>query len=213
MFRIEEVRKNNRTGLLNSSFAAHIAIMILVLTVVLGPWTASARRPPTPTNFRVTTTTAYTVTLAWDPLPLTPAISIITSGALTMSGPRVILPKTATSYTFTALFPGNTYTFGIYAKNAAGNASAQATLSGIRPAARHDPAHYRPDCLHRRSRLQLRQALLDTRAGRRPAPLHANLFERRLLLRSRPRHHERHAPFPPARHHLQPYRPRHRFRQ
>ena len=60
MFRIEDVRKNNRTRLLISSFAAHIAAMILVLS----PSTASARRPPTLENFRVTATTAYTVTLA-----------------------------------------------------------------------------------------------------------------------------------------------------
>ena len=69
MFRIEEVRKNNRTSLLISSFAAHIAATAVVLMMVLGPSTASARRPPTPENFRVTATTAYTVTVAWNPAP------------------------------------------------------------------------------------------------------------------------------------------------
>jgi hypothetical protein len=37
MFRIEEVRENNRAGLLISSFVADIAAMALVLIMVLGP--------------------------------------------------------------------------------------------------------------------------------------------------------------------------------
>jgi hypothetical protein len=107
-----------------------------MLTLMLSSSTALAARdrtkPTMPGNFRVVSKTAYTVTLAWDP-------STDNSGSFNYHlwgaynvGPTVILPKTATSYTFTALFPGNTYTFGIYAKDAAGNASAQANLSGIR---------------------------------------------------------------------------------
>jgi hypothetical protein len=69
MFRVEKIRKNN-TGGLTSSFAAHIAAMALVLTMVLGPSNALARRPPTPQNFRVTAATAYTVTVAWDIIPV-----------------------------------------------------------------------------------------------------------------------------------------------
>lgn len=53
MFRIEKVRKDNRAGLI-SSFSAHIAATALVITMVLGPSNALARRPPTPQNFRVT---------------------------------------------------------------------------------------------------------------------------------------------------------------
>jgi hypothetical protein len=132
MFRIEEVRKNNRTRLLISSFAAHIAAMILVLTIVLGPSTASARRPPAPENFRVMARTAYTVTLAWNPAPANSGdFNYHLWGAYNV-GPTVILPKTATTYTFTALYPGNTYTFGIFAKNAAGQTSTQANVNGIR---------------------------------------------------------------------------------
>jgi len=132
MFRIEEVRKNNRTRLLISSLAAHIAAMILVLTMVLGPSTASARRPPAPENFRVMARTAYTVTLAWNRAPANSGeFNYILWGAYNV-GPNVILPKTATTYTFTALFPGNTYTFGIFAKNAAGQTSTQVTVNGIR---------------------------------------------------------------------------------
>lgn len=121
MFNIEEVGNNNTAGRLISSFAAHIAAMALVLIMVLGPSTASARRPPTPENFRVTTRTAYTVTLAWNAAPPN-------SGDFNyhLSGTRVtavVLPRTATSHTFTALFPGNQYWFGIYTRNAAGQTS------------------------------------------------------------------------------------------
>lgn len=131
MFRIEEVRENNRAGLLISSFAANIAAMALVLIMVLGPSTASARRPPTPENFRVAARTAYTVTLAWNPAPLNSGdFNYHLWGAYNV-GPTVTLPKAATSYTFTALYPGNSYTFGIYAKNAAGQTSTQVTVSGI----------------------------------------------------------------------------------
>jgi hypothetical protein len=85
-----------------------------------------------PANFRVAAKTAYTVNLAWDPAPANSGdFNYYLWGAYNV-GPTVILPKTATSYTFNALYPGNSYTFGIYAKNAAGNTSAQANLSGIR---------------------------------------------------------------------------------
>jgi len=131
MFKVE-VRKNNRVRLIVSPFAAHIAAMAVVLTMILGPSTAFAGRPPTPRNFRVTTTTAYTVTLAWDPAPANSGnFNYHLWGAYNV-GPTVILPKTATSYTFTALYPGNTYTFGIFAKNAGGQTSTQVTVKGIR---------------------------------------------------------------------------------
>src|SRR5262245_27783372 len=119
MFSIE-VRKNNRVRLLVSPFAAHIATTVVVLMMVLGSSTASAGRPPTPAHFRVTSTTAYTVTLAWDPAPPHSGdFNYYLWGAYNV-GPTVILPRTATGYTFTALFPGNTYTFGIYARTADG---------------------------------------------------------------------------------------------
>jgi hypothetical protein len=134
MFSIKEVRENNRARLLISSFAAHIAAMALVLTMVLGPSTASAGKGSgsAPRNFRVAAKTAYTVTLAWDaPTSNSGDFNYHIWGAYNV-GPTVILPKTAISYTFTALYPGNSYTFGIYTKSANGNASAQATLNGIR---------------------------------------------------------------------------------
>ena len=108
-------------------------LLVAALAFSFTTFAATDRTKPTmPGNFRVVSKTAYTVTLAWSP-------STDNSGNFNYHlwgaynvGPTRILPKTATSYTFTALFPGNTYTFGIYAKDAAGNASTQANLSGIR---------------------------------------------------------------------------------
>src|SRR5262245_59982022 len=92
---------------------------------------AGGSKGSAPGNFRVVAKPAYTVTLAWSP----PSSS---SGDFTYQlwgaynvGPTVVLPKTATSYTFKALFPGNSYTFGIFTRDSRGNASAQANLSGI----------------------------------------------------------------------------------
>jgi hypothetical protein len=92
---------------------------------------ASKGKLPTPANFRVLAKTAYTVTLGWDAAPANSGdFNYYLWGAYNV-GPTVILPKTATRYTFTTLYPGNSYTFGIYARNAVGNTSAQANLSGI----------------------------------------------------------------------------------
>jgi chitinase len=103
----------------------------------LGPATALAGRdrtkPTQPANFRVTAKSAYRVSLAWNP-------SSDNSGSFTYqlwstAGPAITLPKTATSFTWTAgLHPRNSYTFGIYAVDAAGNVSAQSSLSATTPA-------------------------------------------------------------------------------
>ena len=76
-----------KTRLHRSPLAAHIAMM-LAITLVLGSSTAFAAKrpggggggggstgtttkPPTPTNFRVTAITAYTISVAWDAAPAT----------------------------------------------------------------------------------------------------------------------------------------------
>ena len=135
-----------KTQLHRSTFAACTALA-LALTLVFGSSIALAgkkpggggggsggtggttTKPPTPTNFRVTAITAYTISVAWDPAPAT-------SGDFSyhLSGTRItaaILPKTATSHTFTALAPGNDYWLGMYAKDAAGNAGGQANLGPV----------------------------------------------------------------------------------
>jgi len=100
--------------------------------MVLAPSTALARRArgklPTPTNFRVTAKTAYTVTVAWDPAPANSGdFNCHLDGAYHVTS--ATLPKTATSHTFTALSPGNEYWFFIYAKDAAGSYSGTASVS------------------------------------------------------------------------------------
>jgi hypothetical protein len=125
---IEGVRKNHGSRRIISSCAAHFAVMILVLTIVLDPSTASARRPPTPQNFRVTATTAYTVTVAWDQAPPNSGdFNYYLSGAYGVT--PAVLPKTATNHTFTRLHAGNQYWFFIYAKNAGGQVSGQASTT------------------------------------------------------------------------------------
>ena len=122
MFTINEVRKNDRASLLVSPVATYIAATVVLLMMVLAPSTASARRPPTPANFRVTATTAYTVTLAWDPAPPHSGdFNYYLSGAYGVT--PAVLPKTATSHTFTRLHSGNQYWLFIYAKDAGGNTS------------------------------------------------------------------------------------------
>ena len=97
-----------------------------LLIFLAGSFTAEAR-PPTPQNFRVTARTAYTVSLAWNQgSGGSGNFSYYLSGTGVTA---VVLPQTATSYTFTALFPGNQYWFGIYAKDTAGRTSAQANTT------------------------------------------------------------------------------------
>ena len=134
-----------------SSLATHIA-RVLALTLVLGSFTGFAgkrpgggggtgggrsgggttnttTKPPTPTNFRVTAKTAYTISVAWDVAESTSDYSFHLSGAYHVT--PAILPKTARSHTFTALAPGNDYWLFIYTRDAAGTAGGQVNLGPI----------------------------------------------------------------------------------
>ncbi len=106
-------------------------ILVLAISLGFGVVCTIAKdrsKPTTPGNFRVTGKTAYSVTVAWN-------ASSDNSGNFNyhLSGayhvPPAILPKTATTHTFTNLAPGNDYWFFIYAKDAAGNVSGQATCT------------------------------------------------------------------------------------
>jgi Fibronectin type III domain len=127
MFNIEEFRKSNRVQRLVSSLVAHFAVLAMIL-VVFSPSSASARRLPTPENFRVTAQTAYTVTVAWSPPRNNSGdFNYHLSGAYGVT--PAVLPKTATSHTFTRLHSGNQYWLFIYAKDAGGNTSGTASAT------------------------------------------------------------------------------------
>ncbi|HEX6904232.1 MAG TPA: fibronectin type III domain-containing protein [Thermoanaerobaculia bacterium] len=99
---------------------------VLLITVLLGPSVLSAqsfrdRTPPTaPTNLVVTATTEHSVTLAW-------GRSTDNSGRFSYiiccAGSTVTVSQKVTSHTLEGLQSGKTYTFRVYAKDAAGNLS------------------------------------------------------------------------------------------
>jgi chitinase len=97
----------------------------LALTMSLGSSVLSGqlrdRTPPTaPTNLVVTSTTEHSVSLTWSP-------STDNSGRfnyiICCAGTTVSVSQTMTSHTLEGLQSGKTYTFRVYAKDAAGNLS------------------------------------------------------------------------------------------
>jgi chitodextrinase len=100
----------------------------ILLAVTFGASTAGARRdrqpPTTPTNLRITATTQTTVTLAWN-------ASTDNSGNFSyrvvhispFNTYEVGLPQTQTTLTVRNLWPQTTYSFRVYAIDAASNRS------------------------------------------------------------------------------------------
>jgi chitodextrinase len=103
-------------------------VQILLLTLMCGSSVLSAQgsrtrdriAPTAPTNLAVTATTEHSVTLAWGP-------STDNSGSFTYviccAGATVTVSQTVTSHTLEGLQSGKTYSFRVYAKDAAGNLS------------------------------------------------------------------------------------------
>jgi chitodextrinase len=123
-----------------------LAVGAILLIVAIGASTAGATRrdrtpPTTPTNLRITATTDTTVTLAWNP-------STDNSGnfsyRVTERGFNewtFAVPQTRTTYTATRLWPERTYTYVVYAVDAAGNRSGNSnTVSYTVPADTTPPA-------------------------------------------------------------------------
>jgi chitodextrinase len=110
---------------LHSSFTV---VWILTFAILFGSSALSAQRfwfrdrikPTAPTNLVVTATTEHSVSLAWGP-------STDNSGSfvyLVCCAPtNVSVPQTETSHTLEGLQSGKTYTFRVYARDAAGNLS------------------------------------------------------------------------------------------
>ena len=104
------------------------AVEILVLAMLMGSSDLSAQglrtrdriKPTAPTNLVVTATTSHSVSLAWGP-------STDNSGQfnylICCAGTTVTVSQTVTSHTLEGLNSGATYTFRVYAKDAAGNIS------------------------------------------------------------------------------------------
>jgi chitodextrinase len=122
--RFIQIKKGNIT--MTRRPTTGIMIIVLMFMLVLGAFPASAapdRTPPTtPTNFRVTGTTAYSVSLAWNP-------SRDNSGQFSYViccayNNMMTVPQTATTAVFTAgLEAGRVFSFQILAKDVAGNYS------------------------------------------------------------------------------------------
>jgi chitodextrinase len=112
--------------------AASAVGLLLLAAVVLASTAGAARRdrtpPTTPTNLRITATTDTTVTLAWNP-------STDNSGNFSyrvtergINEYTVAVPQTRTTTTFTRLWPERTYTYTVYAVDAAGNRSGDSNI-------------------------------------------------------------------------------------
>jgi chitodextrinase len=97
---------------------------ILLLAMLFGSSVLSAARdrtpPTTPTNLVVTATTENSVSLAWKPATDN---SGRFSYIICCAGSAVTVSQTVTSHTLEGLQSGKTYTFRVYAKDAAGNLS------------------------------------------------------------------------------------------
>jgi hypothetical protein len=93
------------------------------------------RAPTAPGNFRVTSKTSFSAALAWTPSSDDSGNFSYYLTSTVSGGGTVTLPSTATSFTWTAgLAPRNFYTFLIYARDSAGNASRTASVSASLPA-------------------------------------------------------------------------------
>jgi len=123
------------TGRHPSWVAVRAAALALLLSFVLGASPALAARdrtPPTkPTNLRVTSVTAHTIALAWDP-------STDNSGTFSYQvwvsyGYTHTVPQTQTTFSL-GVVPANTYSFYVYAVDGSGNKSAKSnTVSATTP--------------------------------------------------------------------------------
>jgi chitodextrinase len=120
-------RRNIMIGCCKSCFVTIARAMALALLLTLGlfPTYASAadrKAPTTPTNLRVTGRGAYSVSLAWN--PSTDNSGVFSYRVRHSWGYEATVPQTQTSFTWTGhVEPRQTYSFYVYAVDAAGNRS------------------------------------------------------------------------------------------
>ena len=142
--------------------------------------TATPRPDPhAPGNFRVTALGTCTVSVAWDPVNFTlEDFNYYLSG--TNQAPPAVLPRTATSHTFTGLGAANEYWFFIYARDVSGRPSGQSAASD-QNAFRYESANDRAGGLSHGGWIQLRFHRLDSSRGRRVLVVLRGLGERQSL--------------------------------
>jgi chitodextrinase len=110
------------------------------LTLAVAPALAANDRkaPTTPGSFRVTSTSSYTASLAWQASSdNSGSVSYVLSAS---TGESVTLPGSTTSYTWhSGLLAGYGYTFTIRAVDPSGNTSRSVSVSTVLPADRTPP--------------------------------------------------------------------------
>jgi chitodextrinase len=105
-----------------------LAVGAILLVVAFGASTAGAARrdrtpPTTPTNLRITATTDTTISLAWNPSTDNSGNFSYRVREIGINDFTVAVPQTRTTTTFTRLWPERTYSYTVWAVDAAGNRS------------------------------------------------------------------------------------------
>jgi chitodextrinase len=105
-----------------------LAVGAILLIVAFAASTAGATRrdrtpPTTPTNLRITATTETSVSLAWNASTDNSGNFLYRVSESGMNNQTVAVPQTQTTLTFSRLWPERTYTYTVYAVDAAGNRS------------------------------------------------------------------------------------------
>jgi chitodextrinase len=114
--------------------AARVAVVLVALISAFGTSPALAARdrtPPTrPTNLRVTSTTSYRVSLAWN--PSTDNSGTFSYRVVVSDGATYTVPQTQTTFnSFVA--PIGTYSYYVYAVDGSGNRSLKSNTVSVTP--------------------------------------------------------------------------------
>jgi hypothetical protein len=118
---------------------AAVTLVLGAVVVVSAASTAGAARrdrtpPTTPTNLRVIASTDATVTIAWNPSTDNSGNFSYRVRERAFNDWTFSVPQTRTTYTATRLWPGQTYTYTVWAVDAAGNRSGDSnTISHTAP--------------------------------------------------------------------------------
>jgi hypothetical protein len=105
--------------------------LLLSLFAVSPAWAARDRPPSRPTNLRVTSVSAYFVSLAWN--PSTDDSGVFSYRVWISYGATYTVPQSQTTFTFFVV-PNNTYSFRVWAVDGSGNKSQTSnTVSATTP--------------------------------------------------------------------------------